>query len=536
MKKTSWTIIGLFLALCVMSAACQKKSTQTKRQELRMNLHTEPPTLDPRKAGDTTSCSIINMCFEGLYKLGTSGEALPALAERVEISEDQKTYTFYLRKADWSDGMPITAKDFEETWKSILHPLFNCYFASDYYLIKNGKKAKEKLCSLEEVGIRATGPNTLVVELEHPAPYFLSLISSHSFVAVPAHIVKEFPNWAKEAGERFVGNGPFVLKKWRHYNEIVVEKNPRYWDRDKVRLERISLPMIADENTELSMFENGELDWAGKPFSSLPSDALPYLTKREPLNTRPIAATYFYIFNTKSFPFHNVHIRRAFALAVNRQEIIENVLQGLQLPATGMIPPIMWKYHTPYFQDADLQNARKELALGLKELKLSLSDFPTITLSYNTAEGHHKIAQAIQGQWLKALGIRVKLENKEWKVFLDDVEKHQFQIARMGAVASFSDPVTFLDLYKYKTNSNNHPQWNDPLYTELMEKADQITSPAERMALLKQAETLLIEQMPIIPLYFYTSTYLKKPYVKGLALSELGDPDFRSAYIEQSRQ
>jgi len=528
-------IIFVCLALTLVLAGCNQphSSGEKPKQELRLNLHTEPPALDPRKATDTVSIAVINMCFEGLYKLGAQNEAIPALAERVELSEDQLTYTFYLRKALWSDGKPITAHDFETTWKSILEPHFNCHFASDYYVIKNAKEAKEKSCTLDEVGIKALSDQILEVKVAHPTPYFLSLIASHAFIATPAHIVTKHPHWAKEASPLFVGSGPFMLKKWRHYDEIIVEKNPYYWDKDAVILDRISLPMIPDESTELNMFESGALDWAGKPFSALPTDSMPALERTGRVDTYPIAATYYYIFNTKVFPFNNVHIRRAFALAINRQEIIDNVLQAHQLPASGLIPPSMWQSH--YFTDGDIKMAQKEFAIGLKELGIKSENFPSITLSYNTSEGHHKVAQAIQGQWLKALGISVKLENKEWKVFLNDVNKCQFQVARMGGVASFHDPVTFLDLYKYASNSNNHTQWFNPRYAELMERADRTPDPMQRIPLLKEAEKILIEEMPLAPIYFYTSSYLKKPYVKGVLLTEIGDADFKTAYIENPR-
>jgi oligopeptide transport system substrate-binding protein len=281
----------------------------------------------------------------------------------------------------------------------------------------------------------------------------------------------------------------------------------------------------------LSMFEHNELDWAGYPLSVLPTDAIPSLVKKGTLQQYMIAGTYYYVFNTKQFPFTNVNIRKAFTLAINRQAIVKNVTQAGQLPAMSLIPPTMWKV-TPYFQDHDIAEAKKYLDHGLQELGITVDQLPTITLSYNTSQAHHKIAQAIQEQWNQALGIKVKLENKEWKVFLDELRHYQFQIARMGGLATVNDPMTFLDFYRYLSSHLNHSQWTNPEFSELLEKADLATDPDQRMALLRRAEQVFMDDMPIAPIYFYTGVYLKKPYVKGIFLTELSELDLKWAYLE----
>lgn len=528
-----WILSALALSLLLMSCSKQEKVYRPKTQELRLNLHSEPPTLDPRKATDTVSISVLKMCFEGLTRIDPSGHPIPAAATKIEISSDQTRYTFTLRETIWADGKPVTAYDFEKTWKTILDPLFPCEFASDLYILKNGQAAKEKKCSLDQIGIKALDAQTLQVDLEHPIPYFLEALSTHAFFPCPSHITEQYPDWTKE---HYIGNGVFYIKEWKHLNVINLEKNPRYWDRDSVRLEKISLALIEDESTELSMFENGELDWAGYPFSSLPSDALATLSQKKELCHYSIAGTYFYIFNTKQFPFTNSNIRKAFSLAINRAEIVTNITQMHQIPATGMVPPMMWQDPPTYFQDHDVKEAKRFFALGLKELGITADELPPLTLSYNTMSAHHKIAQAIQAQWLKALGVRVHLENKEWKVFLDELKHRQFQIARMGGLANINDPSTFLDYYRYLSSSNNHSQWTNPHFTELLEQADLSTDPEQRLELLKKAEQLLIDEMPIAPIYFYTGAFLKKPYVKGVYLSELNDADFKWAYVETHDQ
>lgn len=525
-----WLLSGLALSTFLFVGCSKKdKAYRPTTQEIRLNLHSEPPTIDPRKATDSVSIAVLKMCFEGLTRIDPTGHPIPAAAEKIEISDDHKCYTFTLRPAKWSDGEPVTAYDFEKTWKDILNPAFPCEFAIDLYIIKNGKAAKTQRCSVDEVGVKALDDKTLLVNLEHPVPYFLSALATHAFFATPSHITGKYPNWTQD---HYVGNGAFALQQWRHHDSMIMIKNPHYWDKENIKLERIVYTLVEDETTELTMFENGELDWAGYPLSNLPTEALPALAKKGSLERYNIAGTYYYIFNVKEFPFTNANIRKAFSLAINRQAIVTDVTQMQQTPAMSLIPPTMWKNPQPNFQDNDIAHAKRLFALGLKELGITAETFPPITLSYNTLVGHHKIAQAIQEQWHQAFGIRVKLENKEWKVFLDELQHHQFQVARMGGIANVNDPSTFLDFYRYLSSSNNHSQWTCPKYSELLEEADLTFDADHRLSLLKQAEQVLLEDMPIAPIYFYSGTYIKKPYVKGIYLSELNDLDLKWAYVE----
>lgn len=529
-----WLLSGLALSiLFIMGCSKKEKTYRPTTQELRLNLSSEPPTLDPRKATDNISISVLKMCFEGLTRMDPNGQPILAAAENIEVSSDHQCYTFTLRQATWSDGMPVTAYDFEKTWKEILDPTFPCEFAIDLYILKNGKAAKTQRCSVDEVGVKALDDKTLLVNLEHPVPYFLSALATHSFFATPSHITSRYPNWVQD---RYVGNGAFTLQGWRHHDSIVMVKNPCYWDKENVKLERVLYTIVEDETTELTMFENGELDWAGNPLSTLPTEALSGLAEKGTLERYNIAGTYFYVFNVKEFPFTNANIRKAFSLAINRHAIVTNVTQMDQTPAMSLVPPTMWKHPHSYFQDNDIAEAKRLFAQGLKELGTRVEALPSITLSYNTHAGHHKIAQAIQEQWHQAFGIRVKLENKEWKVFLDELKHHQFQVARMGGLANVNDPSTFLDFHRYLSSSNNYSQWTNPQYSELLEAADLTLDDEERISLLKQAEQVLMGDMPIAPIYFYKGVYVKKPYVKGCYLSELSDLDLKWAYVEVDDQ
>jgi len=524
-------LILLAFALLALGG-CRKKVSpiDENKQILRLNIHTEPPTLDARKATDTSSIGVIHMCFEGLLKRGKGGEIQPAIAREVKISDDKKTYTFILRPAKWWDGKPVTARDFETTWKTILDPKFPSGFANDLYVIKNGCEAKNGNVPVESVGVKALDATTLQVELEYPIPYFLDLVASHSFLAVPYHITSMDPKWADGSGPHFVGNGPYKLAKWKHHNFIRLEKNDQYWDHDTVALAEIDMSIIEDSTTELNMFEAGELDWAGYPLSMLPTDALQALATTGRLQSYPLSGTYYYVFNTKVPPFDNLNFRKAFALAINRTAIIENITQSEQSPATSLIPPTIWSVQS-YFKDNDVEEARRLFAIALKEMGHTADTLPKITLIYNTCENHHKIAQAIQEQWFQAFGIRVKLANKEWKVFLDELSHKQFQVARMGGVAGFNDPMAFFDQYKY-LNSHNFTGWSNPQFTALLEQAERTSNPADREKLMREAEKIFIAEMPIVPIYYYTGTYIKKNYVKGIELTEFSHGDFKFAFLE----
>jgi oligopeptide transport system substrate-binding protein len=511
----------------LLAAACSKKEALRTRQELRMNMKSEPLSLDPRKPYDVASNNFLKMCFDGLTRVGLDGIPQLAVAEAITVSPDQKTYTITLKETYWSDGQPVTAQDFALSWKAQLDPSFPGQAAHLLYVLKNARAAKLGKCANDAIGVTALDERTLYIELSYPNPVFLSMLASFPFFPVPAHVVEQFPDWADKANSHYVTNGPFLLKEWRASNRMLLEKNPTYWDKEAVQLQMLDFAILEDENTELSLYDSGAFDWSGSPLSTLPTDALPVLKQ---VHTYPIGGTYYYVFNTKDPLLKNCNLRRALSLAVNRQSIVENILQGGQQAAMRYIPQALCSEKVSYFRDADIERARACLKKALEELGLDKP--PVLTLSYNTLQTHHLIAQAIQQQWQSALGIRVKLENKEWKVYLDEIARGQFQITRMGNIASNYDPLHYLDEMRYLSSSSNFCKWTNPQFTEWLEQAEQESDPHARMQLLLKAEALFMEEMPVIPIYFYTGSYLKKDYVKDVYTSILYDIDFKWAYVE----
>nr|WP_184526960.1 peptide ABC transporter substrate-binding protein [Bacillus benzoevorans] len=531
-------VLSMVLMACSGSRGEVGKDADSKnsepKQELNININTEPPSLHPGLAEDSTSGTVLRQVFEGLSRINLKGKPELAAAENVIISEDQKTYTFTLRDAKWTNGDPVTAMDFEYAWKWALDPANHSAYAYQLYYLEGGQAFNEGTGTADAVGVKAIDDKTLEVKLAKPTPFFLELTAFYTYLPVNSKIAKANPDWANEAGGHYTTNGPFKMTEWSHSDKIVLEKNADYWDAEEVKLEKITMIMVNDANTELSMFENGELDWAGMPTGSLPLDAIPALKDAGTLNTKAIAAIYHYDFNTTAEPFNNANIRKAFALAINRQEIIDNITQGGEVPAMALVPPTMFPENEKgHFKDNDVKKAKEYLQKGLEELGYKdVSELPAINLSFNTHEGHQKIAQALQDMWKKNLGVDVTLDNQEWQVFLDNVQQRNFNIARTGWQGDFNDAINFLEVYYSANAGNNASGWESKEFQDLLDQSEKEQDSKKRQQILMQAEAVIVNEMPFIPLYFYTNNWVQDENLRNVAVSGLGDVQFKWAYFE----
>jgi len=522
-------IINVF-ALLLLLVGCSGK----KENALRINIGGEPHTLDPRKARDLQSMTIAKMFFDGLTRLNQHEQAELALAEKVDISPDGKTYTFTLRSAVWSDGSSVTAHDFAYAWKKVLHPHFPSDQAFQMYVIKNAKAAKEGKITIDEVAVKAVDDKTLQVELLYPVPYFLEQTALPVFFPVSKKVDEANHHWADDS-KTIIGNGPFIPKEWKHNDHLRVVKNPTYWDAPQVKLKEIDFIMVS-EDTEIKMFERGELDWAGSPLSTLPVGVLDELKKKGQLQVKPFLATYFFRTNVDSEPFQHPQMRKAFALALQRRDIVEHVTQGGQQPATSLLPPSLGISGNPYFSDGDLTAAKQEFDAALQSLGATRETLPAISLMYIAGERNHLIAQAVQEQWREALGITVALHAVERKVFYDRISKRNFQLAAGSWTADFNDGMNFLEVFKFKAGGSNNTAWENPHYKELLDKAQEVKEVGERKRLFQECESILMQEMPIIPLFHYTLLYVANQKVKDVVLSNLGSIDFKWAYVDEGKQ
>jgi oligopeptide transport system substrate-binding protein len=534
-KKVKNYIILLLLLLSlsvvlVFNVSTTPSSPANKR--IQVNIGGEPFSLHPSYCQSIDfSTPVLHMLFDGLTRLNKEGIPIPSIAKEIIPSDDFTKFTFHLRDATWSNGDSITAHDFVYSWSKIVDPNTPSPSADQLFVLKNAKAIKQGTKDLEELGVQAIDNKTLCVELEYSTPYFLELTAMPFYLPIHKATDIQDENWAFNANENFVCNGPYLLKKWKHSDYIEVEKNPFYWDKEAVHIDSITVIMV-DENTALAMFQSKELDWAGSPTSTILPDALHRLESEENLFILPSTGTHYYFFNTQKPPFDNKNLRKAFALSINRHSIVNNLIQGHQLPATTLVPPSLIHKQKQYFVDKDFSLAKKFLNKGLEELNILKSDLPPITLIYCAWERNEKIAQAIQYQWEKNLGIKVAIQSYERNVFLDKRKNHDYQIASGSWYSTFKDPLSFLELFETNEEEQQPVAWKNSEYNKLLSKVRLTSLLEERHPLLEKAETYLIEEMPLIPIYHNTFAYVKNPKLKNVYLSDLGVIDFKWAVLE----
>jgi oligopeptide transport system substrate-binding protein len=530
------------LLLLFYTTSCEKEkenlSSKVLKKEspmLKICFATEIQSLDPRLSVDHPSEHAIQMLFEGLMSHSAQGELITAIAERYDISEDQKTYTFHLRNALWSNGDPVTAYDFEYAWKKVIDPSFKGSGLQNFYPIKNVQAFIQGKKPLEEVGIRCLDERTLVVELEHPTPYFLEVTAMSCFSPVHQNTDQQNPKWATQVGADFVCNGPFTIQTHRYEDELVFLKNPKYWDATHVMLAGIKVAIIKDPQTQLGMFEKKDLEWIGKPLSKLSLDALPHLKKQGIVSQIPSLGIYWYFLNTTAFPFNNKNMRKAFALAINRKEITEHVLQEDETPALNILPQKIAVHSAPYFQDYALAEARNYFNTALKEMGIAKEDLLPITLSYTSSEFNLRVAQVIQQQWYDAFGIRVQLESSEWKVHYQNLVNGTYQIGAMTWNSWLTDPIYMLQTFRDHTDGINMSQWVNTDYQQLLADSEEELDPKKRKEIFYLAEKILMNEMPVIPLFFTTISFAKNKALQNVYVSELYKINFKWAYIEENK-
>lgn len=534
-EHDSMKTILYFFSLCLLVFGCQK--TPEKKNTLKINFVVEPITLDSRKAVDVPSYHILKACFDGLVRTDSNSNVILSLAKSCNISEDQKTFTFELKEAYWSNGDRIVATDFVETWKTMLDPKFPSISAHYLYKIKNGEKRKLGQVTEDELGIEAIDSKTLVIELENPTPNFLTILSCSSFNPYPNRIAKYNESLSMRDMGKMICNGPFQLKKWSPKQEILLEKNESYFDKDNVKLGGVSISFIEDASTELALYESSALDFAGGSFSALPSDCMQSIKSRDDFYSELVAGVCFYSFNTGKYPVDNTNIRKALTFAMNRHDIINHTLQTSHEVATRYTSKLLLNNDEEhYFEDNQQELAVEYFEKGLQELGITRSEFPSLEISTSHAPiENKKVAEAIADQWKQVLGINTTIQTAEWKVYVDKLTSKQYTIGRMGLVSIYEDPLLFLEQYKDATSGFNFSGWKSKTFTASLEKTWAEKNPELRNQYLKETEKIFLDEMPIAPLFFYSFSYLKKPHVKNLSLNKTGIVDLKWVYLDPPR-
>ena len=526
-RRWSW-LVGWAVVVAVLGCGSPGE------RALRIGNGTEPQGLDPHMVTGVPEHRLESTLFEGLVDADpTDLHPIPAVAESWTVSDDATVYTFKLRAdAAWSNGEPVTARDFVYAWRRMLTPSLGAEYAYMLYCLKNAKAYNEKrLDDFDRVGMKAVDDRTLEVTLEHPTPYFLSMQMHFSWYPVPQTTIEAFgrmdernTKWTRPGN--LVGNGAYVLKRWIPNNVIEVVKNERYWNAGKVRLRRILFYPIDNLLTEERNFRTGALHVTENvPFTKVAA----YKRDRPDLIWMdPYLGTYFYRINVKRPPFTDVRVRRAFALAIDRESLTRNVLMGGQRPARSYTVPDMAGYTCTSGIDFNPDEARRLLAeAGYPEGR----GLPPVELLYNTSENHKLIAEAIQQMWKKHLNVEVSMVNQDWKVYLASQKSMDFQIARAGWIGDYVDPNNFLECF-LTDGGNNRTGWSSKTYDDLIAQAALTVNREARFDLFQQAERILLDEMPIIPIYYYTRVYLRSPVVQGWRSNLLGYISFKDLYLE----
>jgi len=505
-----------------------------REQILFMGNGAEPKGLDPHIVTGVSEHTIIAALLEGLVSEDPVDlHPVPGAAESWEVSEDGARYTFHIRPgAVWSNGDPVTAHDFVYSFKRMLTPALAAEYAYMLHPLKNGKAYNTgQVKDFAQVGVKASDERTLVIDLEHPTPYFLELLNHYSWWPVHPPTIERFGGadkrdtpWTR-AGN-FVGNGPFLLKTWEVNRAIVVEKSPTYWDAAKVRLREIHFLPIDSADTEERAFRDGTIHIS----STVPLHRVEYYREQRPESVRfdPYLGTYFYRFNTTHAPVGDKRVRKALSLVIDRESITRFVLKGGQQPAYCFTPPATGGY-----------TAKARLKYDVKAAQALLAEagypngqgFPAIELLYNTSEAHRVLAEAIQQMWKKDLNIDVKLVNQEWKVYLDSVKRLDYQVARAGWIGDYNDANTFLDMW-VGDGGNNRTGWANAEYDRHIALAGRTTSPAERLKHFQEAEAILLDETPVIPIYFYVRSLLIQPSVQGWHPTILDHHPYKHVYLQ----
>ena len=533
------TCAALCLFAAILSVAgCAKRETLVARgnreQILYRGIGPEPASLDPHLATQAADYSVLSALFEGLVAEDPVDlHPVPGVAETWEVSPDGLTYTFHLRaNARWSNGDPVTAWDFVASCRRVLTPSLAAENAHLLYVVLGAEAFhRSQSADFASVGIAAPNARTLRITLAHPASYFLSLLSQPAWF--PVHLPTIGKNgpvaqrgnpWARPG--TLVGNGPFTLVEWRAGQRIVVARSPTYWDAAAVRLREIDFyPFTVD--AEERAFRAGQLHVT----DALPPAKIDAYRCDAPrfLRIDSLLGTYFYRLNVARPPLNDVRVRRALALAVDRRTIVEKILRGGQLPASAFTPPGLAGYNPPAGFATDFSAARRLLAAaGFPGGK----DLPPFELLFNSSESHRAIAEAVQETWRRELGVEVRLVNMENNSVLDARRTGSFQILRSSWTADFADPQNALALWT-GDSGNNFTGWADPAYDALLRRAEFATDPAQRAALLRQAEACLLDAAPLIPVYHYTHVFLLQPTVQGWHPTPLDHHPYKHVWLEE---
>lgn len=520
----------LFIAalLTMSMAACTKKNSGKLdygldvADTLRVNLQTEPPDLDWTRSSDTTSATVEMNMMDGLVDYSLTDPELPlvpSLATEWKPSENGRVWTFKLREGvKWTDGVPFTAQNVIDGLERVLNPKTASEYAYFLFNLKNGRAySTGKVKDFKEVGARVSAKGEVVIELEQPMGYLPMLFAHHATFPIRKDVIEKWGDkWTDPSHIQTLG--PYKLKVWEHDKSMVLERFDDYWG-EKAKIKNVLIYMINEFSTALNLVDSGKLDFQ----QELPAKELPIWSKKPGFRQTGSLSSYYYGFNTRKPPFNDVRVRRAFVHAVDRKQITDLLAAG-HAPLTGWIPAGMFGYENERGLKYDPEAAAKILdEAGFKDR----SKFPRVTLAFNTNENHQRIAENVQAQIKKNLGIEVQISNEEWKTYLSRVRTDPPNIYRMGWLADYPDPSTFVNLVT-SFSENNYTGWGSKKYDELASEGSRTLDKDKRKAIYSELQKILTEEeAPVLPIYTGVRQLMLSTRIKDFPLTPLERYAFR---------
>lgn len=511
---------------------------KSSRDYINISVGGGPYTMDPAKSVSIEEGTYILHAFEGLTRMGKDGSIQPGIAEKWEVSPDGTVYTFYLSGSRWSDGVPVKAQDFEYAWKRALNPETASEYAFMLYDIKNAEaynsSSLQESPSTDAVGIKALDDKTLRVELKAPASHWITMISHPIYMPVRKDIIERYGDRWYAKAQSFISNGAYTMTYWEANSKMVFEKNPFYWDNERTIVNRINWILMEDGNDAVNAYNFNEVDGV---YSSISADLAAQLKKNEDFQIYDGIGTYYLLFNTTKAPMNDPRVRKALALAIDRKFITEEVMKLGQKPALGLIPCGLWA-------EKDFRTEAKDSGIlaptaKIQEAKILFAEagyadgkgFPEIEMIYDTNNGHKAIMEAVQQQWKDNLSITVKIRNMEFEQLMDSSHSGNYMIARSGWIAEYNDPMSMLELWT-TGNSLNETGWSNLRYDELIRAVKHSMNKVTRIRAMHEAEDILINEMPVCPIYSFVRGVLQSPNLKGVQVSPTGYVYFHNAYVE----
>ena len=527
-----------FVCFALVLSSCHRPESNVEKGDREQILHKgngqEVQDLDPQIVNGVGEYNVISALLEGLVSEDPHDlHPIPGVAERWDISADGKTYTFHLRQdAKWSNGDRVTAGDFVASYHRILAPGLAADGAYMLYAVRNAEAFnKGALQDFAQVGFRAINDSTLEITLMNPTPYFLSLLNYDAWFPVHIPTVQKYgplyergSYWTKPG--RFVGNGAFTLEEWRLNQDIRVRKSSTYWDAARVRLNGIVFHTIDSNNVEERAFRSGQLHVT----DTVPINRIDRYRREQPylLRIDPYLGTYFFRVNVTKPILNSLLVRQALGMAIDRRSIVDHVTKGGQLPAYCFTPPNTAGYTCQSALPYDPISARRKLAqAGFPDGR----GIPPIEILFNSSENHKVIAEAVQQMWRKQLKIDARLVNQELKVYYDTRRQMNYEVIRSTWIGDYVDPNSFLNLW-VTNGPNNHTGWSNAQYDRLIDEAARTNDTSARYRAFQQAEAILLQDAPALPVYFYTHSFLIRPEVKGWWPTILDHHPYKYVYLE----